>query len=321
MDIDEHAIEDDAYFDDSLLEQAELIAKSRKSAISQPPASAPTAPAGEMEDDEGSEEVPLKDIVESVDEQIARIESSQEARHAVFSSQYYPITEWDVPDIEDYYQPDYDAPNSQELIEPPEDDETDSGKHGFSYRSRGGPREEEGDDNESNTISKRRKLAEPEEVHSKLEHDFHAFQADSAVEVESEDDLVVMTSQEFATQTERNAEVRLISELRSVNRDRKYRLHVTCLEFPIPSVEDNQIIWTVPLQDASEEILNARVSSSICESLLDMPISEWIVATTEPMNMDLVSTTMDRAQNILSNVLVIQWDKVERCWTIISIDS
>lgn len=159
------------------------------------------------------EDEDLKEIVESVDAYIDRIESSQLSRGSIHNIDWEPPA---LDDMEDMFHNDYTL-GSQDLIEPPDEDDMDDRNEDdrdsqMEVDGEASPR----DFDAFSPDKKKRKLVENEGGDEDEENEFYVntgttttgLQPTDNAEEEDESELMVLSEAEFQTQVDRNAEVR-----------------------------------------------------------------------------------------------------------------
>lgn len=268
------------------------------------------------------------DAVESVDAYIDRVESSQLSRGSVHNVDY------EAPDMEDMFAPSGDyLIGSQDLIEPPDDDDRDGPQSdGENWQMEVDDELSPRRDVTTSPERKKRKLAENENGD---EDDVAAFY-DSPVPLVSrpparldddddeEEELMIVSEAEFQTQVERNTEVTLISELHFITaRNRRFKVHATCTQAEVPEVVEGRIAWTVLITDPSAEQLWISVDSSLAKEILNVSnISEWrrAAAQYEEQGPEVLKEKISElAKQELSGNLMLAWVAANSAWVVMSI--
>lgn len=268
------------------------------------------------------------DAVESVDAYIDRIESSQISRGSAHHH------DWEPPDMEDMVAPSGDyLIGSQDLIEPPEDDDRDAPQSdGENWQMEVDHELSPRQDETSSPERKKRKLIEDENGDEDDAVEFYETPAPLVSrpptrlddDDDEEEELMIVSEAEFQTQVERNTEVTLISELPFITaRNRRFKVHATCIQAEVPEVLDGKLSWTVLLTDSSSDVLYVRVDTQLAKEILNIStVSEWrqAAAALEEQGSEVLKERISELAKELSGDLMLAWMPNAEEWVIMSVN-
>lgn len=246
---------------------------------------------------------------------IDRVESSQASLHASFH-QDEPVDLEDIANQTDQYGDfdDFFAPDPEDYVEEGEG-EVDMIEEGENLDIMMDVTEEE-------PSPKKPKLSEILDEFAMtstrgpvdLKHRFSGIVSPPLSDAAQNHNVAALGSPKTSPTKEPAPELRLLSELQYVKKDRKYRVNATSARVSFPQVKNDDYNWKLTITDSSRAKTDVRLVPRLAEAILGFSSFDW-----ENFKSDKAAEILEEAKPKLQGMFVLEYDAFDAIWNVLSV--